>query len=43
MRLPRTFTVAAGRYYNRSESDDSRYWGPVRAASIIGRVRRLGP
>lgn len=45
--FPRTFTVAAWRYYmlgdNRGESDDSRYWGPVGAASIIGRVRRLGP
>jgi len=45
--FPRAFTVAAGRYYvlgdNRGASDDSRYWGPVAPASIIGRVRRLGP
>ncbi len=45
--FPRTFTVAAGHYYmlgdNRGESDDSRYWGPVAAASIIGRVQRVGP
>ena len=45
--FPRRFTVAAGRYYllgdNRGESDDSRYWGPVSARSIVGRVRRLDP
>ena len=44
---PRTFTVAPGRYYllgdNRGSSYDSRNWGPIRASSIIGRVRRLGP
>jgi len=43
----RTFTVAANRYYllgdNRGSSDDSRYWGPVAAKSIVGRVQRLGP
>jgi len=45
--FPATFTVTAGRYYmlgdNRGASDDSRFWGPVAAGSIIGRVRRLGP
>ncbi len=45
--FPRTFVVAAGRYYllgdNRGNSLDSRNWGPVRASAIIGRVRRLGP
>ena len=34
--------VPPGHYYvvgdNRTFSDDSRYWGPVRAADIVGRV-----
>jgi signal peptidase I len=45
--FPRTFPVPMGRYYtlgdNRGASDDSRFWGPVAAAQIIGRVARLGP
>jgi signal peptidase I len=45
--FPRTFTVPSDRYYvlgdNRGESDDSRFWGPITAASIVGKARRLGP
>ena len=45
--FPRTFTVPRGRYYllgdNRGASDDSRYWGPVAAAQIVGRAQRIGP
>jgi len=46
--FPRTLTVPAGGYYvlgdNRGGSYDSRYWGPVTAASsIIGRAQRVGP
>ncbi len=45
--FPRTFTVPAGTYYvlgdNRGAAYDSRFWGPIEAASIIGRARRLGP
>lgn len=44
---PRTFTVPRDSYYvlgdNRGESDDSRFWGPITAASIVGKARRLGP
>jgi signal peptidase I len=40
--LPRTITIPPGYFFtlgdNRGESDDSRYWGPVPAASIVGRV-----
>lgn len=46
-RFPRTFTVAAGRYYllgdNRGASLDSRSLGPIPAPSILGRVQRVGP
>ena len=45
--FPKTFIVPAGRYYmlgdNRGQSEDSRYWGPVRRQAIVGKVRRLGP
>ena len=45
--LPRTFTIARGRYYvlgdDRGASLDSRVWGPVGREAIIGPVRRLGP
>jgi signal peptidase I len=40
-------TVPAGLYYvlgdNRGESDDSRYWGPIEAPWIIGKVVRTLP
>lgn len=45
--LPRTFTVARGRYYvlgdDRGASLDSRGWGPVAREAIIGPASRLGP
>lgn len=45
--FPRTLTVPPRRYYvlgdNRAASDDSRFWGPVAARAIVGRVTRVGP
>ncbi|MDQ2760868.1 MAG: signal peptidase I [Actinomycetota bacterium] len=45
--FPQALTVPAGGYYvlgdNRGNSYDSRYWGPVTAASIIGQAQRVGP
>lgn len=40
--FPGMITVPAGDYYmmgdNRGESDDSRFWGPIRSSWIIGRA-----
>jgi signal peptidase I len=40
--FPGTITVPAGEYYmmgdNRGQSDDSRFWGPVPRAWLIGRA-----
>ena len=40
--FPRTVTVPAGHYFmmgdNRGSSDDSRFWGPVPKAWVIGRA-----
>lgn len=40
--FPRTITIPQGDYYmmgdNRPDSDDSRFWGPVPGAWIIGRA-----
>ena len=40
--FPRTIVVPKGDYYmmgdNRPDSDDSRFWGPVRRSWLIGRV-----
>jgi signal peptidase I len=44
--FPRPIVVPAGQYVvlgdNRGSSDDSRFWGPVRRAWIVGRVDRCG-
>ena len=44
---PVAVRVPAGQYFvlgdNRGASDDSRFWGPVPAASILGVVVRCGP
>jgi signal peptidase I len=44
--LPRAITVPPGDVYvlgdNRGASDDSRFWGAVPRASLIGRVDRCG-
>ena len=40
--MPIVITVPKGEYYmlgdNRGDSDDSRYWGPIRSSWIIGEV-----
>jgi len=40
--LTRPYTVPAGDYFmmgdNRTDSDDSRWWGPVPASDLIGRA-----
>lgn len=40
--FPGTITIPHGEYYmmgdNRGESDDSRFWGPVRSGWIIGKA-----
>lgn len=40
--MPQTITIAPGEYFmlgdNRGASDDSRFWGPVPAAWIVGKV-----
>jgi len=40
--LPKPITISPGHYFmlgdNRGSSDDSRFWGPIPAAWIIGRV-----
>jgi signal peptidase I len=45
--FPAAVRVPAGSYFmlgdNRDASDDSRFWGPVPASSIIGVVVRCGP
>jgi signal peptidase I len=45
--FPTPVRVPAGHYYvlgdNRAASDDSRFWGPVPAASIVGVLVTCGP
>ena len=40
--MPIVITIPKGEYYmlgdNRGDSDDSRYWGPIRSSWIIGEV-----
>lgn len=45
--FPTPVRVPAGSYYvlgdNRGDSDDSRFWGPVRASAIVGVLVSCGP
>ena len=44
--LPRTFTVTGGYYLlgdDRGASDDSRFFGPVAAKALVGRLARVIP
>ncbi|MGN6814781.1 MAG: signal peptidase I [Solirubrobacterales bacterium] len=40
--MPKTITIPPGHYFmlgdNRGASDDSRFWGPVPADWILGKV-----
>ena len=45
--LPKPIVVPAGDYFllgdNRGDADDSRFWGPVPAAYVLGTVVHIRP